>query len=120
MRVRRKPSPMTKHRCQPTDEQRRTVKTLAGYGIKASQIASILGLHSEITLRKHFREELSLGPLEASANVMRTAFQLASSGRDPAMTIFWLKTRGRWSERGSEEGAESPRTVVYGWVSPKS
>ena len=30
---------------------------------------------------------------------MQTAFKMAISGKCPAMTIFWLKTRAGWSEK---------------------
>jgi hypothetical protein len=35
--------------------------------------------------------------VEATTKVKQTAFQLAMSGRDPRSTIFWLRTRVRWS-----------------------
>src|SRR5947207_9488960 len=43
------------------------------------------------TLRKHFSEELSKGLAEATAAVARTAYEMALSGRYPAMLLFWLK-----------------------------
>jgi hypothetical protein len=104
---------------QISDEQRRLVRSLAGCGVRQAHIASIVGIRSLVTLRKHFREELTLGPLEASANVMRTAFQLATSSRHPAMTIFWLKTRARWTEKWEPREAEPVKTVIYRWVPPK-
>jgi hypothetical protein len=45
----------------PTEEQRRTVKSLSAYGIKQEGIARVLGIRSPKTLKKHFREELILG-----------------------------------------------------------
>jgi hypothetical protein len=103
----------------PSEEQRQLVRSLAGCGVTQGQIAAILGIRSVGTLRKHFREELTLGPLEASANVMRTAFQLATSQRHPAMTIFWLKTRARWREKWEQGEPERPRTIIYSWVPPE-
>jgi hypothetical protein len=99
---------MPVHKFEPREEQRRMVKALAGYGVKQRQIASLVGLGSPSTLRKHFHEELALGPVEAKANVMRTLFKMASSGRNPSMTIFWLKTRARWSETGNQDEAFKP------------
>lgn len=43
-----------------------------------------------------------------SARIVKTAFDMASSGISPAMTIFWLKTRERWKE--------APRTVELSGV----
>lgn len=35
---------------------------------------------------------------------MRTAFQMATSGTIPAMTIFWLKARAGWRDRPEDAG----------------
>jgi hypothetical protein len=92
---------MPRHKFQATDEQRQRVKSLAGYGLRHKQIALILGLSSTTLLRKHFRQELLTGPAKAQANVRKRLFDTARSGRHPAATIFWLKTRARWSEKGN-------------------
>jgi hypothetical protein len=104
---------MSRPRFQPTEEQRHQVRALAGYGLRQAQIASVVGVGSTATLRKHFREELTLGPLEARANVARTLFRLATSGRNPAATMFWLKTRAGWSEQGKVEEKQAPTHVVW-------
>jgi len=82
-----------------TEEQRRTVKALAGYGVRQEEICAILGLRSPKTLRKRFRRELELGVVEARAKVKQTAFQLAASGRDPKATMFWLNGRAGWGRK---------------------
>ena len=87
-----------------TDEELRSrVKALAGLGPRQEQICSIVGIRSPKTLRKRFARELSVGVVEARAKVMHAAYKSAMSGRDPRMTIFWLKTRARWSEKASPE-----------------
>jgi hypothetical protein len=83
---------------EPTDEQRRLVKSLAAYGMKYDAIARRLGIRSTKTLAKHFREELDSGDTEANAQVAQTLFQMAISGEQPASTMFWLKTRAGWRE----------------------
>src|SRR3954465_5550016 len=94
----------------PTDEQRRRVKMLASLGQRQEQIALVVGIGSTTTLRKHFREELTRGPAEAMANVRKTLFEMATSGKHPAATMFWLKTRARWSEQGREpEPEDAPK-----------
>ena len=82
---------------QPTQEQRSQVKTLAGLGLSQQEICAIVGLRSPKTLRRHYQRELATGIAEATTKVKQTAFQLAMSGRDPRSTIFWLRTRMRWS-----------------------
>jgi hypothetical protein len=38
---------------------------------------------------------------------------MATSGRHPAATMFWLKTRARWSEQGREpEPEDAPKAPV--------
>ena len=109
---------------QPNEEQRRMVKALAGYGVKQRQIAALLGLASTTTLRKHFAEELRLGALEAKAQMLGMLFKMAHSGRHPTMTMFWLKTRGGWSETGNRDEAIEPdrrhRWVVRVYQPPRS
>src|SRR3954453_2644134 len=103
----------------PTDEQRRRVKMLASLGQRQEQIALVVGIGSTTTLRKHFREELTRGPAEAMANVRKTLFQMTTSGKDAAATMFWLETRARWSEQGREpdpEPAPKPRCIVVPYV----
>ena len=85
---------------EPSPEQRSKVRALAGYGLKHEQIAALVGVRSTATLRKHFRHELVRGPVEAQVNVRRTLFKLATSGRNPNATMYWLKRWGKWSERG--------------------
>src|SRR6476619_7331986 len=83
-----------------TDEElRKKVTMLAGFGLGTKQICLIIGIRSPQALKKRFGRELSRGVAEARAKVMESAFKSATSGRDPRMTIFWLKNRARWSER---------------------
>ena len=99
---------MARPRFKPTTDQRRIVKSMAAYGIPQPGIATILGLRSVKTLRRHFRQELDRGAIEANTQVAQSLFKMATSGK-VAAAIFWMKTRGRWREGGgSEEGAQSP------------
>jgi hypothetical protein len=98
-----------------TDEERQKVKAMAGFGLKHEQIAILIGLASAATLRKHFGKELTLGPIEAQANVRKTLFKLATSGRNPGATMYWLKVRARWSEKGKtpEPVEERPQKSIW-------
>ena len=112
-------------RPEPTQEQRRAVKKLAGFGLTQQQICSVVGIRSPKVLRQQFRQELAMGPVEARTAVMRTAFRLANSGRNPAMTMFWLKTRGRWSEtkglpQEREHLSEPARFIIEEYQPPRS
>jgi hypothetical protein len=94
---------MARPKFVPTEEQRRTVKALAAYGIKQEGIARVVRLRSAKTLRKHFREDLILGEIEAVAQVAQTHFQMAKSGKHPRSTIHFLERRQRWLDVQSLE-----------------
>ena len=100
-----------------TEEQRRKVRALAGFGVRQEDICAILGLRSPKTLRKRFAKELKLGIVEARAKVAQAAFKLAISGRDPASTMFWLERRARWGERGATGDARDEVFHVVPWES---
>ncbi len=86
---------MARPRFQPTPEQRRTVEAMAAYGVREEEIAGSLGEAGidPKTLRKHFRRELDIGATKANATVAQTLYKLATSGKHPGATIFWLKSR---------------------------
>src|SRR4051795_12394354 len=67
------------------------VKSLSAMGLRQEDISNMVGLRSPKTLRKHFRQELSSGMAEANAAVAHVAYEMAVSGRFPAMTFFWEK-----------------------------
>jgi hypothetical protein len=92
------------------------VKSLVGIGTKQSDIAPVVGIRSEKTLRKHFREELDRGALEANSKVAQTLFQMATSGKCIAATVFWMKSRAGWTERsfGSLLPASPSPFIVQG------
>ncbi len=83
---------------EPTDEQRRTVRAMAGFGVPHEDIATLLEIDAK-TLRKHFRRELDRGSIEATAKVAQTLFAMATSGQNVAAAIFWMKARAGWREK---------------------
>lgn len=105
---------------EPSPETRQQVETLAGYGLTHAQIAHVLKV-SQDTVERHYAEELERGQAVAVAKVAQTAFQMATSGAQPAMTMFWLKTRARWKEVQHHEVSgpnEGPVQVV--WPLPRT
>ena len=89
---------MPRPNLKPTEEQRALVKTFAAVGTSHTDIARKIGIRSPKTLRKPFHEELDSGVMDANYKVARKAFEIATSGEHPAMTIFWLKTRNGFRE----------------------
>jgi hypothetical protein len=96
---------MPRPKLKPTQEQRSQVKSFAAFGIPHEDIAKVIGIKSPKTLRKHFRQELDLGAIEANARVAQALIKMATSGKCPAATIFFLKSRARWTEQPAPEPA---------------
>lgn len=80
-----------------TDEQRKQVQTLAGYGLNQEQIARMLGMHRE-TLRKHCKEELEKGKDVAYTQALNSLFANIKKGKEASL-IFYLKTQHNWKEK---------------------
>ncbi len=83
---------------QPTEEQRRTVSAMSGFGVPHDDIATLLDIDPK-TLRKHFRIELDRGSIEATAKVGQSLFRMATEGNNVAAAIFWMKARAGWREK---------------------
>ena len=103
-------------RFQPTPEQRKIVRAMAGYGIPQADICLVLAGIDLKTLRKHFRTELDTGGTLATAKVAENLYRMATGPGREAVTaaIFWLKTRARWQEvsrleHTSPDGTMTPK-----------
>lgn len=86
---------------KPTEEARRQVKTLAGYGMPLEKIADLIGITFK-TLKKHYSTEIDLGKAEAHAFVVNSLFQSIKNGNVTSM-IFYLKTQLGWKETQVQE-----------------
>lgn len=85
---------------EPTEEKRKTVEALSGYGIPQTDISVIIGI-SVPTLLLYYRGELDRGSAVANAKVAQRLFDIATKGQGrEAITacIFWAKTRMGWRE----------------------
>ena len=104
----------------PTEDQRRTVRALSGYGVPQEGIAVHIGIDAK-TLRKHFRDELDRGSVEATAKVAQTLFHLATVEKNVPSVIFWMKARAGWRETVRQEntgpdGKPMTTEIVYRWA----
>lgn len=97
-----------------TEEQKKLAGQLAAVGCNLDQIAAMLGMEPR-TLDKIIERDpsvsfaISKGRSRGISKVASTAYQMAVSGKQPAMTIFFLKTRARWAEAkdvGPNDGDE--------------
>ena len=108
-------------RHSPSEDERRTVKALSGYGVPQEDIAVHIDVDAK-TLRKHYRRELDRGTIEANAKMAQTLFTMATVDKSVAAAVFWMKARGGWREKPlpDEEPVDSaPRTIVVSWISPE-
>src|SRR5215469_16398944 len=90
-----------------TYELRQIVLRMATNGVPQFLIARDLGIDPK-TLRKHYRKELDEGSENATDQVRAYLFKRAT-GRDihgkpsskdsVSASIFWMKTKGGWSEK---------------------
>ena len=83
---------------EPTTEQRRMARAMAGLGLPQEQIALLLEVDPK-TLRKHFRDDLDRGMAEANVKIAQSLFNMATQGNNVAAAIFWMKARAGWRER---------------------
>ena len=88
----------------PTDEQRRTVRAMVGYGKPQMDIGTFLDIDAK-TLRKHFTRELEMGSIEATTKVAQSLFRMATEGKNVGAAIFWMKARAGWREKQPDSPA---------------
>lgn len=98
-----------RNRHEPTENGRKSVEAMAGFGIPEEDIARVIGVSAK-TLREHYREELDLGHVKANTRVAQNLFNIATGSGAGAVTaaIFWLKVRAGWSEYAPKPRAEEP------------
>lgn len=82
----------------PTDEERKMVESLSGFGVPQDQISAIIrdGIHKE-TLEIAFRKEIDQGKAKINAQIGKRLFQKCADG-DTTALIWWTKTQMRWKE----------------------
>jgi len=108
---------MSRRRHQPTEEQRRQVMTMAGFGIPQPEIARLINI-SDRTLRTYYRRELDTGATEANVRVAQSLYTMAVKDRVPSAAIFWLKSRAGWKEAPQDlniGGTDKPMMVDFRW-----
>lgn len=94
------------------------MKVMSGLGMPSDQMAAIFSI-SKDTLERAIKRQpdaraaLEKGRAMASTNVRQTAYKMATSGNNPSMTMFWLKTREgfRETDRLEVTGADGSALV---------
>lgn len=90
----------TKH--EVTKESMETVQRLAKLGLNQELIAKYMGICKQ-TLSRHYKDIMAIVRVDNMATVAQVAFEMASSGKMPAMTMFYLKTQAGWRETDKVE-----------------
>ena len=110
---------MTQEPFALSDDQRRTVRAMAGLGLPLKDIAAYLETDAA-TLRRHMGPELDRAALEANAKVAQALFQMATQQHNVVAAIFWMKARALWRDRpetGSPANEQiEGRIVQYSWA----
>ena len=100
----------------PNDLTRQHVDEMTAKGATQPMVARVLGIE-EKCLRRHYRDELDGGAVQADMAVAGNLFRIATSEGPGAVTaaIFWLKTRAGWREidRTVEVAADQPTTIRW-------
>lgn len=94
--------PPGRPRFEPTDEQRRYVESMAGYGMPQEKIARVLKI-SKPTLLRAFRDELDIGIIKADAKVVESLYNNAVKHNNASSQIWWTKCRLGWKETTAHE-----------------
>lgn len=97
-----------------SEDLARRIKSYAAVGVPAADIAKTCSM-SETTLRKLYGEELATAAIDATAQVAGKLFQQCMDGNVTAQ-IFWMKTRGRWSEKTEVEVTNGGGVMIVGGV----
>ena len=82
--------------------QAREVSVMSALGLEPQEIALVLNIDLKV-LKQFYARELGVSGKISNLVVARKALEMASSGRFPDMTKFWLKSRAGWKETSGLE-----------------
>jgi len=83
------------HGAQPLDwtaERKAIVFNMLQWGIPIEDVATTVGC-SVSALYRNCREEITHGRIHANTKVAEVFYKMATSGKVPAATLHWMKTR---------------------------
>lgn len=112
-----------------TPKEVEQIESLTGYGLTTEKIADFFGICKKTFLRRvkyspGAKEALTKGRIKANALVAQTCYEMATSGKVPSATFFWLKCRAGWSEqdgpRDEESTSEKDRVYDTEWGKPEA
>lgn len=92
------------------EQKRDEIFRMAKLGMRDNDIATVKGI-SEAQLKRNFAPQLKEGRVHGYDKVLETAFDMATSGKCPLMTKFWLQVRLRWAEAKEPDAPVAPPSV---------
>jgi hypothetical protein len=106
-----------RHKYKPTEEHRRQVMTMAGFGIQQVEIAALIDCAPK-TLRRYYRRELDTAATEANMRVAQSLYKNAVQNESVAAQIWWTKARMGWREAQDLNvgGTGQPVAVAFHWA----
>lgn len=92
-----------RRRWMPTEQQIAEAAKLYALGLTLPRVAAYFEVSEDMlrhAMKKNatLRSALEKAASKAIGDVSRSAYEMAISKKHPAMTIFYLKVRGRWKE----------------------
>lgn len=94
---------------KPTQQSRRMVEVLAGFGISEAKISFVLNI-TPPTLRLHYAAQLERGPPVIEANLIGNLVRLSRGNTGTALkaTLFALQSRFGWTVYAPAPAARRP------------
>jgi IS30 family transposase len=102
---------MSRKRIELSNDDTIKIQSLAEKGLGVREIAACLGM-SKATLERRLNENteafeaLEVGRAKCDAEIISTAYNLAKSGKNVNLLMFWLKTRCGWNEELAQNTVE--------------
>lgn len=103
-----------------TKEQLKQIPRYAQAGLNNDQIARLLDVSSSclddiLKRQPEVKEAIEKGRCNSILEVGSTAYQQAVTGKNPAMTMFYLKCRAGWREQDKEKESDEPKSFTLNY-----
>jgi hypothetical protein len=99
----------------PTEEQRRQILTMTGFGMRQEEMCACLKI-SRPTLEKHFRYELDTGMTEANMRVAQALYTNCTKNMSVQGQIWWTKARMGWKDTSEPAATQMPLMIITGVI----
>jgi len=100
-----------------SEDHRRIVAALAGFGALPAEIARILKT-TEARVRRDFEREIDTASTEMTAQVATSVFNAARSGNVTA-AMFWLRARAGWDDSANRRARDLATSATQGELQPE-